>query len=66
MKEKIFQNKWNVFFIACLVWNDHSLRFWVERASEFGPQQQTYADYIISVDEFQAAVLRSPDPSKPE
>jgi hypothetical protein len=63
-KENIFRNKWNVFFIACLVWNDHSLRFWVEKANELTPEQQTYVDYIISIGEFDAAVTRSPDSSK--
>lgn len=64
MKENIFQNKWNVFFTACLVWNDHSLRFWVEKAIEFTPEQQTYVDYIISIGEFEATVIRSPGSSK--
>jgi hypothetical protein len=62
LKENIFQNKWNVFFIASLVWNDHSLRIWVENVNELTPQQQTNVDYIISVSEFDADVIRSPKP----
>jgi len=58
LKENLFQNKWNVFFIASLVWNDHSLRIWVESASELTPQQQANVDYIISVSEFHADVIR--------
>jgi hypothetical protein len=61
LKEDIFQNTWNVFFIASLVWNDHSLRIWVENVSELTPQQQANVDYIISVSEFQAEVIRSPE-----
>jgi hypothetical protein len=64
LKENLFQNKWNVLFIASLVWNDHSLRIWVERADELTPQQQTNVDYIISVSEFDAHVIRSPEISK--
>jgi hypothetical protein len=61
LKENLFQNKWNVFFIACLVWNDHSLRIWVERTDELTPQQEANVDYIISLSEFSADVIRSPE-----
>lgn len=61
LKENIFQNKWNVFFIASLVWNDHSLRIWVENVNELTPQQQANVDYIISVGELDADVIRSPE-----
>jgi hypothetical protein len=60
-KENIFQNKWNVFFIASLVWNDHSLRIWVEGADELTAQQQTNVDYIIALSEFSAEINRSPE-----
>jgi hypothetical protein len=61
LKENLFQNKWNVFFIASLVWNDHSLRIWVENVNELTPQQQANVDYIVSVSEFDADVVRSPE-----
>jgi hypothetical protein len=61
LKENLFQNKWNVFFIASLVWNDHSLRIWVENINELTPQQQADVDYVISVSEFEADVVRSPE-----
>jgi hypothetical protein len=61
LKENIFQNKWNVFFIASLVWNNHSLHIWVENVNELTPQQQANVDYIISVSEFEAATIRSPE-----
>ncbi len=66
LKENIFQNKWNVFFIASLLWNDHSLRIWVESANELTPQQQANVDYVISLGEFNADVIRSPEFSKPD
>ncbi len=61
LKENIFQNKWNVFFIASLVWNDHSLRIWVENVNELTQEQQANVDYIISISEFNADVIRSPE-----
>jgi len=61
LKGKIFQNEWNVFFIASLVWNDHSLRIWVENVNELAPQQRANVDYIISVGELDADVIRSPE-----
>ena len=61
LKENLFQNKWNVFFIASLAWNDHSLRIWVENVNELTPQQQANVDYIISVSEFEAELVRSPE-----
>jgi len=66
LKENLFQNKWNVFFIACLAWNDHSLRIWVENVNELTPQQQANVDYIISVSEFEADIVRSPELRKSE
>jgi hypothetical protein len=60
LKENLFQNKWNVFFMASLVWNDHSVRIWVESADELTPKQQANVDYVISLTEFQATVIRSP------
>jgi hypothetical protein len=64
LKENLFQNKWNVFFIASLLWNDHSLRIWVENVNELTPQQQEDVDYIISVSEFDADVVRAPGMSQ--
>src|SRR5436190_11364406 len=61
LKETLFHNKWNVLFIATLVWNDHSLRIWIEDLSELTPQQQASVDYVISVSEFDAEIIRSPE-----
>jgi len=63
LKHKIFENKWNVFFIACLVWNDHSLRIWVQNANEFTPEQRVNVDYVILFSEFHADIIQSPEPS---
>jgi hypothetical protein len=55
----LFQNKWNAFFMASLVWNDHSLRLWVEDVNQLTSQQQANVDYIILISEFQAQVVHS-------
>jgi hypothetical protein len=66
LKDNVFHNKWNVFFIASLIWNDHSLRIWVENPTELTPEQQANADYILSISEVDAEVVRSPDVPKPD
>jgi hypothetical protein len=63
-KENLFQNKWNAFFIASLVWNDHSLRIWVENADERTQHLQANVDYIITLSEFSADIVQWPEPSK--
>jgi hypothetical protein len=72
LKENIFQNKWNLFFLASLVWNDHSLRIWVEGLHEPPqvtwsegiheptPQQAANSSYVISLSEFEAKIIREP------
>jgi hypothetical protein len=59
--EQLFQNKWHPLFIASLVWNDHSLQIWINGVSKITPQQMEGADYIISLTEFDAKVIRSPN-----
>jgi hypothetical protein len=72
LKENVFQNKWNVFFLASLIWDDHSLRIWVEGLHEPPqvtwseglheptPQQLANSSYVISLSEFEAKVVRGP------
>jgi hypothetical protein len=69
-RENIFQNKWNFFFLASLLWNDHSLRIWVDGLPE--PPQVTWSDgiheptsqqlansnYVISLTKFGAKIIR--------
>jgi len=64
MKENPFPNKWHVLFIASLVWNDHTLQIWLEDVNQLPPQQLAKVDYIISLSEFEAHVIRSPEVSK--
>jgi Glycine zipper len=52
---------WDPFFIASLVWNDHSLRIWLEGLNKLTPQQLANVDYVISLSEFQAEIVRSPE-----
>jgi hypothetical protein len=60
----LFSNNWHSLFIASLVWNDHSLRIWLEGAHKLTQQQIADMDYIISFSEFEAKVVRSPDNPK--
>ena len=62
--EQLFQNKWHPLFIASLVWNDHSLQIWIDNVSKITPADLAGADYIISLTEFNATVLRSPNAQK--
>ena len=62
--EQLFRNKWHPLFIASLVWNDHSLQIWIDNVSKITPAQLAGADYIISLTEFNATVLRSPNARK--
>jgi hypothetical protein len=58
--EQLFQNKWHSLFIASLVWNDHSLQIWIDKLNKLTPEQLAKVDYIISLTEFEATVIRSP------
>lgn len=60
-KENPFQNKWHALFIASLVWNDRSLRIWLEGVYPLTPQQIANMNYVISLSEFEAKILRSPE-----
>lgn len=62
--EQIFQNKWHPLFIASLVWNDHSLQIAIDKLNKLTPQQLAAVDYIISLTEFEATVIRSPNGQK--
>jgi hypothetical protein len=64
--EQLFQNKWHPLFIASLVWNDHSLQIWSDKLSKITPEQLAEVDYIISLTEFKAKVIRSPDAHQSE
>jgi hypothetical protein len=58
--EQLFQNKWHPLFIASLIWNDHSLQIWIDKVNKITPEQFANVDYVISLTEFQATVIRSP------
>ena len=59
--EQLFQNKWHPLFIASLVWNDHSLQIGIDKLNKITPEQLAKVDYIISLTEFEAKVIRSPN-----
>ncbi len=62
--EQLFQNKWHPLFIASLAWNDHSLQIWIDNVSKISSEQVAGADYIISLTEFEAKVIRWPNGQK--
>lgn len=61
-KEELFRGKYDAIFIAYLVWNDHSLRIWLEGLSKPAPWQFTEVDYVISLTEFQVEIVRAREP----
>jgi hypothetical protein len=56
-----FGDKLYPLFIASLVWNDHSLRIWLEGEHQFTPRQLANVNYVISLSEFQAEIVRAPE-----
>jgi hypothetical protein len=64
LDEQLFQNKWEPLFIASLVWNDHSFQIWIDKLSKIMPEQLEKVEYIISLTEFEATAIRSPNRQK--
>jgi hypothetical protein len=56
-----FGDAWHPLFIASLVWNDHSLRIWLEDKHQLTPRQLANVNYVISLSEFQAEIVRGPE-----
>jgi hypothetical protein len=59
--EQLFQNKWQPLFTASLVWNDHSLQIAIDKLNKLTPEQLAKVDYIISLTEFKATLIQSPN-----
>ena len=55
-----FANDWDPLFVAALVLNDHSQRIYVGGANELSEQQVAQMDYIVSLTEFNAELVRAP------
>jgi hypothetical protein len=53
-----FKNEWTPLFIASLVWNDHSLRIWLDGKNKLSPQQLANVNYVISFTESETRLLR--------
>jgi hypothetical protein len=52
---------WNSLFIPALVWNDHSLRIWLDGLNKLTPQELAAVDYVIFLSEFRAEIVRVPE-----
>jgi hypothetical protein len=56
-----FKNGWTPLFIASLVWNDHSLRIYVDRKNDVTPKQLANMNYVISLTDSGARLLHGPE-----
>src|SRR5262249_33281855 len=61
-KKRFYQNPYYPLFVASLVWNDHSLRIYVEGQQRLDEREMAEISYVISFTEFQAKLLRAPKP----
>ena len=59
--DHLFRNKWHALFIASLVWNDHSVQIGIDKLNKLTPEQLAKVDYIISLTESEATIIRSPN-----
>jgi hypothetical protein len=64
-ENRSYQNGSYPAFVASLVWNDHSLRTYVAGQNQLTEQQIAKMDYVISLNEFQAKLLRAPESYHP-
>ena len=60
-EKRFYQNGYYPLFVASLVWNDHSLRIYVEN-QPLTEHEIAEISYVISFTEFQAKLLRAPKP----
>jgi hypothetical protein len=61
-EKRFYQNPYYPAFVASLVWNDHSLRIYVEGQNQLTEKQIQNMNYIISFSEFELKVIRRPEP----
>jgi hypothetical protein len=59
-ENRFYQNGYYPAFVASLMWNDHSLAIYIAGQSQLTEQQIAKMDYIISLNEFQAKLVRPP------
>jgi hypothetical protein len=58
-ENRFYQNGYYPAFAACMVWNDHSLRIYVDGQNQLTEQQVAKMNYIILFNEFQAKLIAS-------
>ena len=59
-KKRFYQNGYYPAFVASLVWNDHSLKIYVDGQNRLTEQQIAKMNYIISFNEFQGKLIPTP------
>ena len=57
---RFYQNPYYPLFVASLVWNNHSLRIYVEGQHPLAEREIAEISYVVSFTEFQAKVLPAP------
>jgi hypothetical protein len=59
-EKRFYQNGYYPLFVASLVWNDHSLKIYVNGQNQLTEQEIAKMNYIISFSEFQAKLIATP------
>ena len=59
-ENRFYQNGYYPAFVASLVWNDHSLRIYVDGQNQLTEQRVAKMNYIILFNEFQAKLIATP------
>jgi hypothetical protein len=60
-ESRFYQNGYYPAFVASLVWNDHSLAICIAGETQLTEQEIAKMNYVISLNEFQAKLLRAPN-----
>ena len=59
-ENRFYENGYYPAFVASLVWNDHSLRIYVDGQNQLTEQRVAKMNYIILFNEFQAKLIATP------
>jgi hypothetical protein len=60
-RNRFYQNGYYPAFVASLVWNDHSLKIYIDDQNRLTEQQIAKMNYIISFNEFQGELIPTPE-----
>jgi len=60
-EKRFYQNGYYPAFVTFLVWNDYSLRIYIDGQHRLTEEQIAKMNYVISFNEFQAKLMRAPE-----